>query len=494
MIGRFFSRGTTKHLPLYFFNTLGKEKQRFTKSEHASQVRMYSCGPTVYDRQHVGNLSAAVFADILRRILEKNGYEVKQVINITDFGHLVSDEDEGEDKMTKGMRREGLTLTMENMHEFGTKFMDLYLEDIRALNVATDKITFPRASEYVPAMIAILKTLEEKGYAYKTSDGMYFDTARFRDYGILGGIDLALQKEALEKGARIKMNNEKRNPADFALWKFNKDLGWDASWGKGFPGWHLECSAMAVSILGKQIDIHTGGVEHIPVHHNNEIAQSEAATGKKPFSRFWMHRAHIQMGGAKIAKSTGNTAYLSDVTEHGIHPLSFRYWLLTSHYRQSTNLTWEALEAAQTALLRLFYKMQRVAGTPDAPVPPRFHKAFMERVNDDVDTSGALALLWEHLKDGAPPEDTRAMLTEADAVFGLDLAHPDTPMQKLIQETFGIAAATEDLPAPVRELMEKREAARKDKDWARADTLRDEIRTAGYEIEDAPGGARVLKK
>src|SRR3989338_2065086 len=280
-----FFRDKSVSMPLYLYNTLGKSKQVFTLPQKTKgvlspkTVRMYNCGPTVYDIQHIGNLSMFVFADVLRKVLEYNGLAVKQVINITDVGHLTSDADFGDDKMAKGLKREGKELTLENMRELGEKYTQIFLDDLRKLNIDTSRITFPRASDYIPAQIAMITTLQEKGYAYTTGDGVYFDTSRFPAYGALGGVNIEGQKE----GARVAIKSEKRNAADFALWKLDSKLGWDSPWGKGFPGWHIECSAMIRAILGEQIDIHTGGIEHIGVHHNNEIAQSEAATGKKPF-------------------------------------------------------------------------------------------------------------------------------------------------------------------------------------------------------------------
>jgi len=478
-------------LPLFLFNSLGKDKQLFELPKKASYVRMYNCGPTVYDRQHIGNLSAAVFADTLRRVLEHNGFAVKQAINITDFGHLVSDGDDGEDKMTKGMKREKLTLSMEHMRDFGTKYMKLYLEDISALNVATEKIQFPRASDYVPAMIAMIQTLEEKGYAYKIEDGVYFDTAKFPGYGALGGIS-DMQRE----GARVEVNQEKHSLHDFALWKSvgaRSKLGWDSPWGRGFPGWHLECSAMIHSLLGAQIDIHTGGIEHLSIHHNNEIAQSEAATGKKPLSRFWMHREHIRMGNAKLAKSTGNTAYLSDVIERNIHPFALRYWFLTAHYRQPANFTWEALEGAQKAYIRLYQKYQEVRNAENESLPSRFTKRFTERINDDLDTPGAIAVLWENLhstdlSDG----EIRTMLGLADSVLGLGLEHQDELLKNLTASPQQVS--TDTLPEDVKDLFDEREKARANKDWTKADELRNKITDAGYTIEDTPEGPKLLKK
>ncbi len=476
--------------PIYFFNTLGREKQQFSQYAKAKYVRMYNCGPTVYARQHIGNLSAAVFADTIRRVLEFNGFKVKQVINITDFGQLTSDADEGEDKMTKGLKNEKKALTMENMRELGTKYMKIYLEDISSLNVAVERIKFPRASDYVPAMIAMIKTLEEKGYAYKTADGVYFDTTHFKDYGVLGGIS-----EGQEAGARVAVNSGKRSSHDFALWKSidsHSKLGWDSPWGRGFPGWHLECSAMIHSILGALIDIHTGGIEHISIHHNNEIAQSEAATGKKPMSRFWMHREHIRMENNKIAKSTGNTAYLSDMIEKGIHPYSLRYWFLTAHYRQPANFTWEALEASQKAYLRLRDKYE---SSKDAPVEtvPKFRTKFTERINDDLDTPGAIASLWEYLNDKATnASEIRSALEIADRVLGLGLSMRDENLSALAARPEEVAVS--DVPAKIRKLFDAREDARKNKDFAKADTLREEMREAGYIVVDSPTGPKILQK
>ncbi len=485
---RLFAGKTSSH-PLYFYNTLGKTKQQFALPAYARSVRMYNCGPTVYGRQHVGNLSAAVFADTLRRVLEWNGYSVKQVINITDFGHLTSDADEGEDKMAKGLKQEGKALTMENMRDLATKYMNLYLEDIERLNVERAKITFPRASEYVPAMIAMVKTLEEKAYAYKIKDGVYFDTARFPAYAALGDIKLERQKE----GARVAVNREKHSATDFALWKLNPDLGWDSPWGRGFPGWHLECSTMIHSLLGKQIDIHTGGIEHIAIHHNNEIAQSEAATGKSPFVRFWMHRAHIQIDSEKIAKSVGNVVYLSDVIEKGFHPLALRYLFLGAHYRTPANFTWQALEAAQTS----FLKLRRLVDSEDklGEIPLSWSSKIRERLNDDLDTPGALGALWEMLKDRKLSRGSaKAAILEADRVLGLGLEKPNALADELCKKTFGEFTPLPEVPERVRTIVEAREAARTEKNWEHADNLRNDLQRMGYTIEDTSEGPRLFRK
>src|SRR3989344_2499263 len=435
--------------PLYFYNTLTKSKEEFILRPWARTVRMYNCGPTVYGRQHIGNLSMFVFTDILRRTLEYNGQSVKQIINFTDVGHLVSDSDLGEDKMTKGLKSEGLELTLENMKTLGKKYADMFLDDIRLLNIDTQKITFPFASDHIADDIAMIKTLEEKSYAYRTKKGLYFDTSRFPSYGKLGNIELS----GLKTGARVAVDPKKRSPTDFNLWKLNRRLGWESPWGRGFPGWHIECSAMVHHYLGDTIDIHTGGIEHIPVHHNNEIAQTEAATGK-PLARFWLHRAHLQIEGAKVAKSEGNVMYLSEITDKNIHPLAFRYLLLGAHYRTSASFSWEALEAEQ------------------------YLRDFRERINDDLDTPGALAVMWELLKDTSVSIDAKTEALKAfDTVLGLNIAQ--------------YLDLTYEVPPEVDKLLRERTAARNDKNWERADELRREIEALGYTVKDTEKGSRV---
>jgi len=469
-------------------NTLSGEKEPFS-TILPNTVKMYNCGPTVYGPQHIGNLSMFIFTDVLRRTLEYAGYKMRQVINITDFGHLTSDADEGEDKMTKGLKREGLKPTLENMRTLAEKYTDIFLNDLKTLNAKLDDTEFPRASDFIPAQIAMIKTLEEKGYAYRGKRGVYFDTKQFPDYGKLGTINIEGQKE----GARVAANDEKKNPTDFVLWKNDAKLGWDSPWGKGFPGWHIECSAMIRAILGEQIDIHTGGIEHIPVHHNNEIAQSEAATGKKPFARFWLHRAHLQLEGGKMAKSEGNVVYLSDIIEKGFHPLSFRYLLLGVHYRQPSNFTWEALEAAQNA----FLKLRKLVDTlPEGGrVPQDYQTRFKERLFDDIDTPGALAILWEMTKNAdLAPKNLRAGIIDFDTVFGLGLDTEDSKARKLWEKELGVVVSSHDAPMHIQELLAKREAARAKKKWADADDYRAQIEGAGFVIEDTADGPRVVKK
>ncbi len=483
--------GNPRGTPLYLHNTLGNRIERFELPPRVRTVRMYNCGPTVYGVQHIGNLSMFVFTDVLRRTLEYDGFKVKQVINITDFGHLTSDADDGEDKMTKGLKREKMAVNMDNMAKLADRYTTIFFDDLKRLNIDTGRIEFPRASAYIPAQIAMIQTLVEKGYAYQTAHGVYFDTSRFPHYGQLGGIDLGGQKE----GARVTANLEKRHPHDFVLWKSDTKLGWESPWGLGFPGWHIECSAMIRSVLGEQIDIHTGGIEHIPIHHNNEIAQSEAATGKHPFSRFWMHRAHIQIDGGKIAKSTGNVIFLSDVIAQGHHPLALRYLFLGAHYRTNSNFSWDALAASQTAFAKLLAICVHYKDLKPGVVPSAWQEKFVERINDDLDTPGALAVIWEMIKDKTlSPEDLVAGLLNFDEILGLNLASPDHAALVLAAGELKEEVALDDLTIEVRTLIEEREQSRRDRSWDKADALRDQIDALGYTLEDAKDSLRVFKK
>ena len=488
-------------IPITLHNTLGNAAQAFLQPPQ-KDVRMYNCGPTVYGPAHIGNLRAYVFADVLKRMLQYNGLSVKQVINITDVGHLTSDEDEGEDKMSKGLRREKMELTLENMHTLAEQYAESFLENLRALSIVTDDIEFPRASAYVEAMVAMIQTLEDKGYTYRITDGVYFDTSRFPAYGALGNIDIEGQKE----GARVEANPEKRNPADFNLWKLSSAadleessgtslLGWKSPWGVGFPGWHIECSAMARVTLGEQIDIHTGGIDHIPVHHNNEIAQSESATGKRPFARMWMHSEFITINDAKISKSLQNDITLEGLPKEGIHPLALRYFYLGARYSTPVNFSWESLRASQSALVRLHFLYKELDHPAEAIIAESYRIRFHERINDDLDTPGALAVVWEMLKDkGVSSASMRATLENFDTVLGLSLRKADDSLLALIRAQFGEVIAMDALPEEIRTALSEREAARAAEDWAKADTLRDQIQKAGYAIEDTPAGGRILKK
>lgn len=452
-------------------NTLGGKKETF-KPIKPKVVCMYNCGPTVYDYAHIGNLRSYVFADILRRTLEFDGYSVKQVVNITDLGHLSSDADEGEDKMTKGLKREGKPLTLEAMKELASFYADRFNEDLHDLNIERPTVE-PKASEHIAEDIDLIKRLEEKGFIYKTSDGLYFDTAKDSDYGKLGKIQL----NADEDISRIGPNKEKKNQKDFAVWKFNDKLGFPSPWGKGFPGWHIECSAMSMKYLGETFDIHTGGIDHISIHHNNEIAQSESATGK-PYVHYWLHNAFLVIEGGKMAKSEGNFIRLQTLKDKGVSPLSYRYWLLTGRYNTPMTFSWEALEAAQNAYNKLKERLQEF-GNEKSSTNKEYLKKFTNKINDDLDTPAALALVWEVLADkNLSDADKKTTVLEFDKVLGLNLA----------------TIKTETISTDIQKLADEREAARKKKDWKKSDDLRAEIENKGYTIKDTDTGPKISRK
>jgi len=484
-------------LPLMFYNTLSGTKEKFVPLR-SGVVKMYSCGPTVYDFQHIGNLRAAVFSDTLKRVLGYNGFSVRQVTNITDVGHLTSDADEGEDKMSKGLKQAGKKLTVRNMRALGKKYSKAYFDDLKKLSINLDTISFPYASDYIDEQIALIKTLEEKGYAYKISDGIYFDTARFPSYGKLGNVGRTDEKQE----TRITENKEKREPSDFALWKFsakggsalsgNDELGWDSPWGKGFPGWHAECTAMIFAELGRQIDIHTGGIEHIPIHHNNEIAQAESATGKQ-YVRYWLHHEHLMIEGKKISKSLGNTLLLRQLEDRGLSPLAYRYWLLTAHYKTPINFTWEALESAQTALTRLHRFFIEELGERNGTASKDFALRFRKAVNDNLDTPKALAILWDLVRDEKVAKNNkRATLLMFDKVLGLGLREGSKRLREMLQDEEK-RIPVEAAPEEVRQLLTQREEARGREDWEKADKLRVTIEKRGYAVEDTDDGPSLRK-
>ncbi len=459
------------------FNTLSGKKEEFSPIQDG-MVKMYHCGPTVYDYAHIGNLRVYVFADILRRTLEYSNFKVEQVINITDIGHLVSDADDGDDKMTKGLKREGLPFTLQGLKTLADKYEIAFKEDLKKLNIETPD-HFPRATSYIKEDIEIIKKLEEKGFAYSISDGIYFDTAKFSDYGKLGG--LTPIDESME---RVKSSG-KKNPRDFALWKLSGDghLGFESPWGKGFPGWHIECSAMSAKLLGQPFDIHTGGADHIPVHHNNEIAQSEAAYGK-PLAHFWLHNAFLNIEGNKMAKSAGNFNTLNDLEKKGFSPLSYRYLLLSAHYRSQINFTLEALEGSQNALKNLVESFLNL-GSSGGSIIAKYQNEFTEYMSDDLNTPKGLALVWEIMKDESPtPADKRATIIDFDKVLGLDILEQSMKLQK----------ALENIPPSVKNLAEERELARKSGDFKRADNLRAEIQSLGFRVEDGENGPKILPR
>ena len=457
---------------VFFTNTLSGNKELFI-SQRPGITLLYSCGPTVYDRAHIGNLRAYVFSDTIARTLAYAGYRVRRVINITDVGHLVGDGDRGEDKMTVGAAREKMS-----PEAIAARYTKQFIEDISDLNLNTDDILFPRATEYIKEQIALAKTLEEKGFAYRLPDGLYFDTEKFPSYGKLGGLSGA----RLAAGARVEVVKGKRHPADFVLWRAAKpnDLQqWDSPWGRGNPGWHIECSAMTRALLGQEIDIHTGGEDHIQVHHNNEIAQSEAASGRT-FVHYWMHSAFLTMGGEKASKSLGNVVYLSDITEKGFHPLALRYFFLQAHYRTPLSFSFDALGGASGALERLWKLSREIAEeSKRTNAPSEARDRFLIAMRDDLATPQALGILWDSLKsEEYAPEEKWGLLEDADAHLGLSLLSPPATG----------ALTGVDLPQGMRDLLAKRETARAAKDFKEADRIRADIEKSGYRVDDGPNG------
>lgn len=464
------------------FNSETRKLEAFTPRVKW-EVTLYTCGPTVYDRAHIGNFRAFFFADILKRTLLYSSYNVKHTMNFTDFGCLTSDADTGEDKMMKGLRREGMDVTLQNMRKLADKYIKAFKEDASFMEIIPPE-QYARASDYVKEQIELIKTLQEKGFTYETSGGVYFDISKFPTYGRLGSIDL----EKLKEGARVEVNAEKKHPADFAVWK-KGDLGWESPWSKGFPGWHIECSAMALETLGKQIDIHTGGVDLAPTHHNAEIAQSECATGKQ-FVRYWMHSEHIQVNSEKMAKSEGTGLTLKDLFDAGYTALDYRYWLLTSHYRTKANFTYEALDGAKAALLRLRRFVFEECTDYHGEVNETYRTRFLSAINNDIDTPKALAILWELMKDDTVSDvDKRATILEMDGVFGLAL---DKDIDEGLDDLGHIAI--DDLPEEIQSIVEERLAARVAQNWEEADRLREALLVKGYLIEDTGEGPKISKK
>ena len=462
------------------YNTMTRRKEAFRPIE-PGKVRMYNCGPTVYDQAHIGNMRTYVMADVIRRTFEYLGYQVRQVMNITDVGHLTSDADEGEDRMAVGARRTG-----RDPWEIAEHYTRLFFEDTAALNILRPHIT-PRATEHIPEMIALVGRLEALGYTYEISDGVYFDVSRFPDYGRLSGQTL----DEMRAGARIAINPEKHHPADFALWRKATPehiMQWDSPWGRGYPGWHIECSAMSMKYLGQTLDIHTGGEDHIATHHPNEIAQSEVATGK-PFVNYWMHARFLRWNESdrRMSKSSGEFLVVGDLAARGFDPLAFRYSCLTASYRVPLTFSWAGMESATEGLRRLRENVRRLSGeTGDAPTthpPLALVGRFQTAIADDFDMPGALAVVWEAIRQANRVTDA----TEKRALLDLVL---DFDRLLGLRLTNVVADGGAPLPAEVAALIQRRETARAARDWATADALREAIRRQGYEVEDTPSGTR----
>jgi cysteinyl-tRNA synthetase len=463
-------------MPLYLYNTLTRRKESFQPIK-AGQVGIYTCGPTVYNYAHIGNLRTYIFEDILKRTLVFNGYAVKHVMNITDVGHLTGDRDMGHDKLEEGARREG-----KSAWEIATYYTAAFRQDLERLNILAPAI-WCKATDTIPEQIDLIRQLEAKGFTYRTTDGIYFDTAQFPGYTKLSHQNI----EALQEGARVEINPEKRNATDFALWKFSpvgvqRQMEWDAPWGVGFPGWHIECSAMSMKYLGDQLDIHCGGTDHIDVHHTNEIAQSEAATGK-PFFNFWMHGAFLIIaGGKKMAKSEGNFLTLENAfVQNQIDPLAYRYATFQTHYRKPMEYSRAALDGASNGLQHLRNQVRTIrdaVGDREGPCNDDFRQKFLAEINDDLNMPRAMAVVQEMLKSALDPADKLATVFDFDRVLGLNLA---------------LADKAEELPAGIQQLVADRKQARRDRDFKRSDELRDAIEAQGYIVQDTPDGMKVFK-
>lgn len=463
-----------KQQKIYLFNTLTREKQVFVPLEEG-KVGLYTCGPTVYDYAHIGNLRTYVFEDLLRRTLEYNGLKVKHVMNLTDVGHLVSDADEGIDKMEKGAKREGRSVW--EIAEFYTK---AFFDDCAKLNILKP-IIICKATDHIKEQIELIERLEKKGYTYRTSDGIYFDSTKFESYSELARLD----KTGLQAGKRVSLK-EKRNPTDFALWKLSptdskRQMEWDSSWGKGFPGWHIECSAMSMKYLGNHFDIHTGGPDHIPVHHTNEIAQCEAATGKK-FVNYWVHGEFLILDNDKMSKSKDTFLTLSTLISEGFSPIDYRYLCLTVHYRKGLNFSRNSLKASKEALSRLKREVITLKGQVENKAgkgAEEYDKKFLEKINDDLNIPSALAVLYKLLRnDDVPASQRYFSIIQYDKVLGLGLAN--------LQGT--------KIPQEIIDMAEEREKARKKREWKTADEIRKRIGKKGYTIDDTLEGYKITVK
>jgi len=445
------------------YNTLSKKKQVFRPLKD-KEVRFYSCGPTVYNYAHIGNLRTYIFNDILKRVLRYNGLKVKHVMNLTDVGHLTSDADTGEDKLEKAAEREQKTAWQ--IAEFYT---ESFKKDLKKLNIEEPDI-WAKATDHIEEQIKVIKILERKGFTYRIEDGIYFDSSKIKDYGKLEG----KKKKNIMAGARVEMAEGKKNPQDFALWKFSpkdkkRQMEWNSPWGIGFPGWHTECVAMSKKHLGVPFDIHTGGIDHIAVHHTNEIAQTEAAF-EKDLAMLWLHGEFLDLKKEKMAKSEGNVILLGDIIRKGFDPLSFRYLCLTAHYRSKLTFSWKALESAQKSLENL---RERIFGLKDKGEEKK--KEFLKYINDDLDMPKALAFVWKIVKE---EKATQELLFDFDRVFGLGL--------NKIKEV--------EIPEEIIEMVKQREKFRKKSEWEKADLIRKEIERKGYAVEDTAKGSSVIKK
>ena len=464
-------------MDIYFTNTLTKQKEKF-KPIRKDEVRIYSCGPTVYKDATIGNMRTNIFQDVLRRVLRYNGYKIRHAMNITDVGHLVSDGDDGEDKMIKSAREEHKTPL-----EIAEYYTNLFFNDLKELNIETPEIVC-KATDHIPEMLEYVELLVKKGYAYETSTAIYFDISKLDKYPILSSINLEDQKA----GARVEIDEEKRNPYDFALWikaPENHLMKWNSPWGPSYPGWHIECSAMSLKYLGEQFDIHTGGIDLIPTHHENEIAQSKGRTGKIP-ANYWLHGEYLLINGGKMSKSLGNVYLLKDIKEKGYDPLAYKLFCYSCHYRNKLNFTWEGIEATSKSLERLRNAYQtHLQGNDElkdadirkiSDIEEKFHKA----INDDMNMPLAMSFVWEAARFEKKSPKVAELLQKFDTVLGIEI--------NKIQER-----KNEEISEEITKLLEQRKIAREQKEWSKSDEIRDLIKEKGYIVKDTKNGQELEK-
>ncbi len=461
-------------MKLKIYSTLTKQKEEF-KSIDENKVRMYSCGPTVYYFAHIGNLRAYLFMDNLRRVLKYNGYSLKHVMNITDVGHLVSDADEGEDKMMKAAR-----LEHKDPFEIAKFYTEAFLSDMKKLNIDMPEI-ISKATEHIKCMEEYVQQIIANGYTYETEDTIYFDTSKLDKYGVLSNKNI----DEKNTEARINIDPNKKNQNDFALWikaPENHLMKWDTFWGKCYPGWHLECSAMGHKYLGEEFDIHTGGVDHIPIHHENEIAQAKGFCGKIP-AHYWMHVEFLQVDSKKMSKSLRNLYTLDDLKEKGFEPYVYKMFNFSSHYRNKINFTFKAMEAAKTSLSRLregYLKHLDGTETINEETINDYKERFLEAINDDLNMPVAMSVVWDVVKNPNKSKQLAELILEFDKVLGFDLKN--------------YKPENIEIPEEILELVEERKKARENKNWEKSDELRDLIQEKGYIIKDTKEGAEIKKK
>ena len=457
-------------MDIYLYNTLTKKKEKFEPIQKG-EVKIYSCGPTVYKDATIGNMRTNLFQDTLRRVLKYNGYKLKHVMNITDVGHLVSDGDEGEDKMLKSAREEHKTPL-----EIAEHYTKLFFEDLERLNIEKPEIIC-KATEHIKEMLEMVQKIMERGYAYETSTAIYFDVSKLDEYGILSGINLEEQKS----GARVEVDKEKRNPYDFALWikaPENHLMKWDSPWGPSYPGWHIECSAMSTKYLGEVFDIHTGGIDLIPTHHENEIAQSKGVCGKIP-AHYWMHGEYLLINGGKMSKSLGNVYLVDDIISRGYDPLTYRLFNFSCHYKGKLNFTWEGMDSAAVSLNRLREGYQKhLVGNSEVSdeIINDMENKFHQAINDDLNIPLAMSVVWEAIKYSEKSNKIAKLLEKFDTVLGLKITEKK-------QE--------KEIPQEILELVEQRKQARAKKNWAESDRIRDLIAEKGYSVKDTKDGVQI---